>query len=332
MDAYDLCNARMLNRTARRRHWAASALVGLLLAFSAAAVRQLRAADLPVGPLPVGGEKAVEFAGVHNVFRLSEKLYNGSAPEREAGFLSLQRLGIKTIISVDGMNPDSATGRKYGMRSVHLPFGYDGCPTQTANTIVRAVRDLPGPIYIHCHHGKNRSPAGAAFARIALDGISNAQAVKEMERAGAGKEYSGLYGDVRDYRPPTKEELDRLKVDFREIAPTPQLVTAMVGIQQRFDRLLKLQMDGWKARTGTDAAYEALQLHELYTEVNRTGDLKNRPAGFRKWMIEGERDGKALEAALRVGKHEAASMSLGKLAAGCGSCHARYRNPAQPKR
>src|SRR5438046_447036 len=62
---------------------------------------------------PAVGEK-VEAAGLHNVFRISEKLYSGSSPEGEEGFQYLQKLGVKTIISVDGAKPEVETARKYG--------------------------------------------------------------------------------------------------------------------------------------------------------------------------------------------------------------------------
>lgn len=305
-------------------------LVLSALLLSAVALRGLFAADLPEGPLPVG-RGPVDFKALHNVVRLSEKLYSGGVPEGDLGFQALARLGIKTVITVDGEKPDLPLARKYGLRYVHIPFGYDSCPAPTANVIVKAVRDLPGPVYIHCHHGKNRSPVAAAMARIALDGLPNEEAVRELERAGAGKGYTGLYADVRAYRPPTAAELDRLKVEFREVAPTPPLVQPMVQIQQRFDRLMQAQRDGWKAPAGVDLAYEALQLQELYTELNRTAEVRCRRPDFRRWMREGERDGKALEAALRAGRPDAASMSLGRLAAGCGSCHARYRNVPQSR-
>jgi cytochrome c556 len=48
-------------------------------------------------------------------------------------------------------------------------------------------------------------------------------------------------------------------------------------------------------------------------------------------MRDGETDGKALEAALRAGRLNQASMSLGRVAAGCGSCHAKYRNVPQDR-
>lgn len=290
----------------------------------------LRAAETrPDGPLPIGAAAPVDFAGLHNVIRLSEKLYSGGVPEGDSGFQALRRLGIKTIITVDGAKPEVERAATLGMRYVHLPFGYDGCPTPRANAIAKAVRDLPGPVYIHCHHGKHRSPTAAAFARIAVDGVSNEEAVKELQRAGTGKNYTGLYGDVSRYAPPTKEQLDRLEIAFPATAPTPPLVEAMVSIEIRFDRLLKRQKGGWKAAPGVDNPYEALQLQELYTELNRTGDVKKRPEDYRLWMRESERDAKALEAALRAGNTDAASMFLGKVAAGCGSCHAKYRNVPQ---
>jgi protein tyrosine phosphatase (PTP) superfamily phosphohydrolase (DUF442 family) len=310
------------------------AVTALLVAAVLFTVQQLRAADPPKGPLPVGNPTAGEFPGLHNVFRFSEKLYSGGVPEGDPGFRSLRQLGIKTIITVDGARPDLARARKYGMRYVHLPIQYDGCPAPTANRIVRAVRDLPGPIYLHCHHGKHRSPTASMFARIALDGISNEAAVKEMERAGTGKNYIGLYGDVRAYKPPTAAELDRVQPHFPEVSPTPPLTEAMVQIDHRFEGLTHCQKAGWKTpqeHPDLLPAHEALQLRELYTELNRMPEIKKRPADYQQWMREGQEKAQALETALRAGEPERATVLLGQIAAGCGTCHAKYRNVPQPR-
>lgn len=306
------------------------ALIPLLLAGGLPALHAVRAEDLPAGPLPIRAAKPVDFAALKNVVRLSEKLYSGGVPEGDDGFRVLQRLGIKTVISVDGMLPDVDTAHRFGMRYVHLPFGYDGCPTPTANRIARAVRDLPGPIYVHCHHGKHRSPVGAELAHIALDGVTSDQAVRDLERAGTGKEYSGLYANVRDYRP-TMAEIDAVKPDFPEVTPPPALVETMVRIEKRFSRLTVAQKAGWKASEGKpfDPAQEALQLQELCTELNRLPEVKQRPGDFRAWMAESEANGKALEAALRAGKLDEANTALGKVTAGCASCHAKYRDVPQ---
>jgi protein tyrosine phosphatase (PTP) superfamily phosphohydrolase (DUF442 family) len=309
---------------------AGAILLGVLLAAVAPpALLSEPGAASRVSTIPVGNRTAVELPGLHNVFRLSETLYSGGAPEGDTGFRSLRQLGIRTVLSVDGARPDVARARRFGMRYAHIPFGYDGCPDPTANRVVRAVRDLPGPIYLHCHHGKHRSPTAAAFARIALDGISNDAAVREMERAGTGKGYVGLYGDVRRYRPPSPAELDRVPSDFPEVAPTPPLIEAMVRIEQRFEGLQRCRKAGWRApRDHRDLkpAHEALQLRELFTELQRTPAVRGKPADHRAWMRASERDAQALEAALRAREHARASLLLDRIGVTCGACHATYRN------
>ena len=68
---------------------------------------------------------AVPSASVKNLFSLSTNLYSGSAPESDAAFAELKKLGIKTIITVDGTTPDVERARKFGFRYIHLPLGYN---------------------------------------------------------------------------------------------------------------------------------------------------------------------------------------------------------------
>lgn len=104
--------------------------------------------------------------GLHNVFRITDKLLSGSVPEGDLGFQTLQKLGVKTIITVDGAKPDVERAKKFSMRYVHLPIGYDGVPADQGLRLAKAVRDLPGLIYMHCHHGKHRSPAAAVVVKL----------------------------------------------------------------------------------------------------------------------------------------------------------------------
>lgn len=309
--------------------WLGRAVPALLAAVLAVPAAALLAPAPVVAPLAIGGTAPVDLPGLPNVVRLSEKLYSGAAPEGDTGFRTLRGLGIRTILTVDGTPPEVKTARRFGMRYVHLPFGYDGCPRPQANRIVRAVRDLPGPVYLHCHHGKHRAPTAAAFARIALDGLTSEQAVKEMERAGTGKNYTGLYGDIKAYTPPTPEELEAVKSDFPSVTATPPLTKAMVSVDQRWQGILTAQKDGWK---DGKAPGGALQLRELFTEMNRTREVRGRAEDFRGWMSASEEDAKTLEAALASKDKEAADRAVSRIAAGCGTCHAKYRNVPQKPR
>ena len=96
-------------------------------------------------------------AALHNVFRLEARVYSGSSPYSEAAFRELAKLGVRTIISVDGAMPAVELARY-----VHLPIGYDAVPPSRAAELVKAAQGSDGPLYVHCHHGKHRGPAAAA--------------------------------------------------------------------------------------------------------------------------------------------------------------------------
>lgn len=279
----------------------------------------------------------VEVAGLHNVYKLSDNLFSGSGPEGDEGFASLQKLGIKTVISVDGARPDVGRARKYGLRYVHLPIGYDGVPREQALRIARAVRDLPGPVYLHCHHGKHRGPAAAGAAILCLDESCSAdEALAWLRTAGTDPRYTGLYASARDLRRPTKQELDATSGDFPESAEVGGMARLMVEIDLRWDHLKLARAAGWKrppAHPDVDPPHEALQLAELYHEAARlTTDKGKRGEELRRWLTESEVTAKGLETALRGSVDNArAENAFEKAAADCARCHARYRDvPRSP--
>lgn len=272
--------------------------------------------------------------GVQNVFRLNSKLISGSAPEGEAAFKALKSLGVKTVITVDGARPDVKTAKKYGLLYVQIPFGYDDLPRGQALIIARAVRDLPGPIYLHCHHGKHRGPVAASCAMIAIAGWSNADALAFLKRAGTGANYTGLWDSVRRFQAPAVAELNKAPRQYSANAPTPPLVQTMVKLDQLNESLKALQSAKWGIlanHPGADAPHDALMLREIFTELKRTRETARRPADFRAWLTQGEADAAALEAALRANNHEKADAASQKITATCASCHAVYRNVPQIK-
>jgi protein tyrosine phosphatase (PTP) superfamily phosphohydrolase (DUF442 family) len=274
--------------------------------------------------------------GLHNVFRITDRLYSGSSPEGDEGFGSLQQLGIRTIISVDGARPEVERARKFGMRYVHLPTGYDGVPREQALKLAKAVRELPGPVYVHCHHGKHRGPAAAAVVHLCLDQQCAVEtAIAEMRRAGTDPRYTGLYASAQELRRPTAEELEQVPADFPEVAPVTDLARMMVNIDSRWDHLKLARAAGWKVpphHPDIDPPHEARQLVEHFREAGRLPAVKDRPEDFRRGLAESEEAGQQLESALR-GKPDAdvAEKAYTRLHAACSQCHAHYRDvPKKP--
>jgi protein tyrosine phosphatase (PTP) superfamily phosphohydrolase (DUF442 family) len=275
-------------------------------------------------------------AGIHNVYRITDKLYSGSSPDNEEGFRSLKRLRVKTIITVDGAHPDIAAARKFGMRYVHIPVGYDGVNREQALQIAKAVSSLPAPIYMHCHHGKHRGPTAAAIAHLCLDEACTVTTVlNEMRRAGTDPRYKGLYAAPQAFRRPTAKELESVSADFPEQAKVSVLAEAMSLIDQRLDHLKQIRAAGWRtpaANPDLDPPHEALLMGEQVREAARQHGTRERPEDFRRRLADAEHQAMAIESALRGGRKQsvpdsaAADHAFSLLEAACTQCHAKYRD------
>jgi len=290
--------------------------------------------------LPEVGDDARDLPGVANVCRIADKILSGGLPEKDEGFRTLRELGVRTVISVDGARPEVALARRFGLRYVHLPIGYDGVPREQGLRLARAVRDLPGLVFIHCHHGKHRSPAAAAAALRCLDsrcGVADAVAI--LRRAGTAPHYRGLYAALQQFQPLTNSELDQVAADFPEVAEVPDLVQWMVTAERHIDRLRAVRAAGWQAPAGKpslDPAHEALLLREALAEMARLPELQMRPAEWGAAIVAAQERIERLETALRKNtatrEVDRASLEAAFLAveADCAACHAKYRDAALP--
>lgn len=280
-------------------------------------------------PGPDGPTTPLELEGVHNAFKWTDKIISGACPEGDAGFKSLAALGVKTIVTVDGALPILEPAKKYGMRYVHIPVEYSGITKTDAIRIIRAIRDLPGPIFIHCHHGMHRSPAAAALAAIAIGKYTNEQALAGLKQAKTGVNYVGLWKDVREFQAPTQAEIDAADATFPETAKVEGIAGHMVNIDARFDGMKAVKAANWgvpKDHPDIDPAHEALLLNEAFREGARDDEAKDYPADFMKMMDDSIVASAALEAAIRGKDPVKAQESFAKVQATCGSCHKLYRD------
>src|SRR5688572_30772436 len=55
------------------------------------------------------------YPGLHNVVAYAADVYSGSAPEGAAGFDTLRRLGVRSVLSVDGAEPELQPAKALGM-------------------------------------------------------------------------------------------------------------------------------------------------------------------------------------------------------------------------
>lgn len=275
--------------------------------------------------------ESVETHDLHNAYRVTERLLSGAAPEAEQAFRDLQALGVKTIISVDGAKPDAQRARRYGMRYVHLPIGYDDVAADEGKHLAKALAELPGPVYLHCHHGKHRSAAALAVACVLNRSLKPEQAESVLKTFGTGANYVGLWESTRKATPLDPAELEAIQVEYVEQAVIPELAQRMVAVDQAWERLKAIRKNGWSApadHPDLDPAHEALQLQEHLHETGRAEDTAGRPADYRKLLSEGEAAAVALRKALeaQLADLRAAEAAHKLVGASCTACHRAYRD------
>jgi len=296
--------------------------VGLAMGQDPPLIRKLSAKQLP---------NAIEVPG---------GLISGGLPESEQAFQELKQLGVKTIISVDGVKPDVQMAQRYGMRYVHIPHGYDGISESTLRKLTKAVSELPGPIYIHCHHGKHRSPTAAAAVCIALGSMEPDQALRILEFAGTNPSYKGLFQTVRSAKRIEPNELAKLQVDFPSVCDVSPLVDSMVALDDTFSTLNKWAQAGWKSKPdpstpSMDAAHEAVLLREHLEEMQRLEELSKYPVEFARILKESEQAAVFIESMLNPISGEirlkpihrkALDVNWTTIRNNCTSCHQQFRD------
>lgn len=268
---------------------------------------------------------------IPNLVQVHADVYSGGQPEGDVAFEELRSMGFQTIISVDGVTPNVAAAESNQLRYVHLPHGYDGISDSKMLELAKAIRDLPKPIYIHCHHGKHRSPTAASAACLIAGLINKSDARSVLEIAGTGKNYVGLFATVERAKFDSTRDWSKVPVDFQAIALTPPMTRSMVSIEHYWSRIqtavqsdmqsdLKNDNSRLRDQKSADTHHDLLMLKELYVELTRDSRAVN-DAAFAKYL----HDGIKIMDKIRFQAPE----SLKELEQNCKACHEVYRDAPQ---
>lgn len=280
--------------------------------------------------------QTIQSPTIDRLHRLSPKFLSGAQPEGEAAFRELKKLGVKTIISVDGTKPDVAAARKHGLRYVHLPIGYDGIESQRMLQIVKAAQTLDGPVFVHCHHGRHRGPTAAAICCRATEKWDNQTALAWLREAETSPKYAGLFRVVREFQMPSKDDLAKVPTDFPETAQLSTTVEAMVVINACWERLKEIQKHGFRPlpeHPDIVPDQEALQLAEHFRELARNDNSKEQGGDYLRQLSAANEAATALSKRLSALAKDRSQMTIEesaqlmqRLQNHCAQCHAAFRD------
>jgi tyrosine-protein phosphatase SIW14 len=144
--------------------------------------------------------------GIPNFHQVNERIYRGAQP-RGAGWDSLAKLGIKTVIDLRPDSEHSSNTEKLaveaaGMHYVNLPLSELRAPSdKQVSKALALMEDSASPVFVHCRRGADRTGTLIACYRIAHDGWTNRRALKEAESYGMSWLEFGMQRYVLAFHP-----------------------------------------------------------------------------------------------------------------------------------
>ena len=260
-----------------------------------------------------------ETTSLKNVYLLTGKLYSGAEPTDRAAYEELQSMGIRTLISVDAIPPNTSLAAEYNIRVIHLPIGYDGISDQRIKELAFAIQSSSKPVYVHCHQGKHRGPAAICAGALALGIIDHEQADAFMTKAGTSESYTGLWSAVEGV-----EKLATIEpMPLSEHTPARTISKTMSKIGKQATVLDDIVYHGKTApidQAQSPAVYAA-QIHNLFRTLETSDEAKEYGQEFMDDLEHATQAASNLETVL--GKNDAglAMDALDALKNSCSRCH-----------
>ncbi len=155
------------------------------------------AAETSSADSPERWAKPMEVKGVPNLHKVSEALYRSAQPSAE-GMRNLKAVGIETIVNLRSFHSDRDEIGETGLAYEHIymkawhPEGEDA--VKFLQIVTNPQRT---PVLVHCQHGADRTGTMCALYRVAVQGWSREEAVKEMSQGQFG--FHGIWANLTQW-------------------------------------------------------------------------------------------------------------------------------------
>lgn len=138
-----------------------------------------------------------------NFDRVDDHTYRGAQPTLN-GLQYLHSIGVKSVVCLrmanDVMPAEQDTSEQLGMTFTSLPLSGVSTPTlEEMNRYLDIIESLPGPVFIHCQYGCDRTGTIIACLRI-RHGWDNQRALTEAKFYGISPLLPNLQAFILGYR------------------------------------------------------------------------------------------------------------------------------------
>lgn len=139
----------------------------------------------------------IKLQGVSNLHRINDSLYRSAQPTKE-GMKNLEKMGIKTIITLRAFHSDKDELKGTGLLNSALSVKTWHIEDKDVIRVLKIIsKKENGPFLIHCQHGADRTGVMSAMYRIVGQGWSKDEAIREMVEGGYG--FHSVWSNIIEY-------------------------------------------------------------------------------------------------------------------------------------
>jgi protein tyrosine/serine phosphatase len=170
--------------TCRIRSWPVARWAAVIASAGILLLAWVGCASTPTANRPETWAQPVKIEGLPNLHRVSGELYRGDQPSPQ-GMQNLKDLGIKTIINLRSFHSDRDEIGDTGLAYEHIYMKPWHPEEEEVVRFLKIVTDPKRtPALVHCKHGSDRTGTMIAIYRIAVQGWSKDEAIREMTEGG----------------------------------------------------------------------------------------------------------------------------------------------------
>ena len=171
----------------------------------------------PQGVRPAQWAQPVALKGVPNLHKVSGDLYRSAQPTAE-GMKNLRKMGIETVVNLRSFHSDRDEIGYAGLAYEHI---YMKAWHPEEEEVVRFLQIVTNPrrmpVLVHCQHGADRTGTMCAVYRVAVQGWTKDEAIKELLDGGFG--FHGTWANLAPWIRGRDVDKVRRQADFDSTLP-----------------------------------------------------------------------------------------------------------------
>ena len=120
-----------------------------------------------------------------NLYKVDEGIFRCEQPDQKS-FKELENLGIKSVLNLRNKHSDSLFLQDSPLNCFKVNMEAKDIADDEIILALKALKDAPKPIVVHCKHGADRTGVVIAMYRIVFQDWTKEKAIGELKYGGFG--------------------------------------------------------------------------------------------------------------------------------------------------